>query len=185
LRMSRRTSQTNYGTETGSPGGSIRLVRRGTALPLANLLDRARALRRRTRTFARRPERAKGGETPPRCGERSKAHPQRSPLHNSIHDSAANGQRSHAGPVTLDCERDALPALAAASGWPRASSPEFPPWLGASCHACIRHRYCVRVFNLTSLRIEDSKTVLASQLPNECIYILRLGPNARHDDVAG
>lgn len=29
-----------------------------------------------------------------------------------------NDQRSHAGRRAVDCNRDALPALAAASGWP-------------------------------------------------------------------
>ena len=40
--MSRRTSQTLECTRRGSPGGSIRLVCRGTALPLANRRGRAR-----------------------------------------------------------------------------------------------------------------------------------------------
>src|SRR6185503_18350349 len=51
------------------PGGSIRLVCLETALPHANLLDRVPGQCAAARTFARRPERAMGGETPPRCGQ--------------------------------------------------------------------------------------------------------------------
>jgi hypothetical protein len=55
-------------TKRVDPGGSIRLVCLETALPLANLLDRGPGQCAAARTFARRPERALGGETPPRCG---------------------------------------------------------------------------------------------------------------------
>ena len=77
--MSRRTSQTNVGTETGSPGGSIRLVCLGTALPLANLRGRVRASAPLREPLSGVPD-VLGGETPPRCGERE-AHPQRLPKH--------------------------------------------------------------------------------------------------------
>src|SRR6266478_1861523 len=79
LRMSRRTYSISDCSESGSPGGSIRLVCRGTALPLANLREPVRASAPLRGPLPGVPG-VMGGETPPRCGERE-AHPQRLPVH--------------------------------------------------------------------------------------------------------
>ena len=73
MRMSRRTSQPTDGSETGCPGGSIRLVRRGPARPLANSNVAICPQRCRSRPLPGVPG-GSGDGTSPECGER-KAHP--------------------------------------------------------------------------------------------------------------
>ena len=81
LRMSRRTSETNIGTETGSPGGSIRLVCRGTALPLANLRGRIRVSAPMRESLSGVPDVQRAAKHRPDVAAEREAHPQRLPVH--------------------------------------------------------------------------------------------------------
>src|SRR6266576_6313630 len=108
--MSRRTSQTNAGTETGSPGGSIRLVCLGTALPLASLRGRVRASAPLREPLSGVPD-VLGGETPPRCGERE-AHPQRLPMHFFVFPHGQTILLRHGAPQVLNLEPNRHRAVA-------------------------------------------------------------------------
>ena len=69
------------GTEGGSPGGSIRLVCLGTALPLANLLDRVRGSAPPPGPLLGVPSVQWAAKHRPYVAGKREAHPQRLPVH--------------------------------------------------------------------------------------------------------
>ena len=62
--------------------------------------------------------------------------------------------------------------------------PKSPPRPAPRLRCGGTRRRGIWIADASGLRIENRQTVLASQLPNETIHILRLGPDARHDNVA-
>jgi len=98
--MSRGTPVEPESRLSGSPGGSIRLVRRATVIERQTVLRRYQWVRRVLPAVAggvctaSRAEKGEGAS--PKRGQ-AEAHPQRSPLHYFIHDSAANDRTERRG----------------------------------------------------------------------------------------
>jgi len=87
------------------PGGSIRLVCRGTALPLANLLDRARGVAPPPGPLLGVPSVQWAAKHRPNVAAEREAHPQRLPVHFFSYGHGQTNELTRAAQVSHNMEQ--------------------------------------------------------------------------------